>query len=74
MEQGNNFGIGELIFILCIGLPILFLYVSSIIWAFFDARSRGKSGCLVALLVMFLSWPLGLIAWLIFRPNRRWRL
>ena len=34
-----------------------------------DAERRGKSGCLVAILVFFLSWPLGLILWIVFRPE-----
>jgi hypothetical protein len=34
-----------------------------------DARRRGKSPLLVCLLV-FLSFPLGLIVWLVFRPAR----
>lgn len=33
-----------------------------------DARRRGKSPVLVVLLCL-LSFPLGLIAWLIFRPQ-----
>jgi hypothetical protein len=32
---------------------------------------RGKSGCLVALLVFLVSWPAGLIIWLIFRPDEK---
>lgn len=45
------------------------LYLASILWAFGNARARGKSGCLVAILVAFLSWPLGLVAWVVFRPD-----
>ena len=56
-----------------IGLGVLALYVLSIMWAFSDAEDRGKSGCLVAILVAFLSWPIGLVAWLIFRPDRHRR-
>ena len=53
-------------------VAVLFgLYIWSIVWAYGDAQSRGKSGCLVALLVIFLSWPIGLIAWLVFRPDDR---
>jgi hypothetical protein len=48
---------------------MLVLYVWSIAWAYGDAESRGKPGCLVALLVMLLSWPLGLILWIVFRPE-----
>jgi hypothetical protein len=33
-----------------------------------DARRRGKSPVLVVLLCL-LSFPLGLIAWLVFRPQ-----
>ena len=33
-----------------------------------DARNRGKSPVLVTLLVL-LSFPLGLIVWLLFRPE-----
>ena len=47
------------------------LYVWTIVWAYSDAENRGKSGCLVALLVMLLSWPIGLLAWVVFRPERR---
>jgi hypothetical protein len=47
------------------------LYVGSVVWAYGDARARGKSGFLVALLVALLSWPGGLLAWLVFRPKRR---
>ena len=56
-----------------IGLGILALYVFTIVWAYSDAKRRGKSGCLVAILVAFLSWPIGLIAWFIFRPDRHYR-
>ena len=54
-----------------VALVIFGLYIFSIIWSFRDAEARGKSGCLVALLVAFLSWPLGLILWVVFRPNER---
>ena len=61
-------GIGG-VFVVVIGLAFLGLFVWSIVWAYGDAERRGKSGCLVALLVMFLTWPMGLVAWLVFRPN-----
>jgi len=54
-----------------LGLAILGLWGWSIVWAYGDAERRGKSGCLVALLVLLLSWPVGLIAWLVFRPDER---
>jgi len=54
---------------LLFALVILGLYVWSIIWVYSDAENRGNSGCLVALLVMLLGWPIGLIAWIAFRPR-----
>jgi drug/metabolite transporter (DMT)-like permease len=50
---------------------LLALLVWSLVWVANDAEARGKSGCLVALLVLFLSWPLSLLVWIIFRPERR---
>ena len=58
---------------LLFGLTMICLYIYSVIWAYGDAEQRGKPGCLVALLVMFFSWPLGLIMWVVFRPEQRWR-
>ena len=53
---------------------MLCLYIWSIVWAYGDAEARGKSGCLVVLLLLFWSWPVGLLAWLVFRPDTesRW--
>jgi hypothetical protein len=62
--------IGAFIF-LCVGLPLFGAYVYSIFWAYQDAEKRGKSGCLVALLVFLLSWPVGLILWLVVRPEQK---
>ena len=39
------------------------------IWASMDAADRGKSGCLVFILV-FLTGPVGLIIWLLIRPGK----
>jgi hypothetical protein len=70
MHDGSSVGafVGILLAIVLFGL-----YAWSIVWAYGDAEKRGKSGCLVALLVIFLSWPIGLIAWLVFRPDDRRR-
>jgi hypothetical protein len=56
---------------LCFSLPLLAVFVYSIVWAYNDAEKRGKSGCLVALLVFLLTWPVGLIIWLLIRPPDR---
>jgi hypothetical protein len=50
-------------------LAILLPYLWSIFWAYGDAERRGKSGCLVALLVALFSWPIGLLLWFVFRPE-----
>jgi hypothetical protein len=54
-------------------IPFLFvaypaLIIVNGIWAFIDARKRGKSGILVSLLVVVIPFPFGPLAWLIFRP------
>ncbi len=53
----------------CITIPLFALYIYSIFWAYKDANQRGKSGWLAALLVFLLSWPVGLIIWLLIRPE-----
>ena len=57
-------------------LPLLILaavaiaYVWTIAGAAADAQKRGKSPLLVALLVALLPpWPLGVVAWCVFRPK-----
>ncbi len=59
--------------LIVIGAVILsaVVYLYSIVWAYGDAERRGKSGCLVALLVMLVSWPLGIVIWLVARPEPR---
>lgn len=54
---------------LFIGIVVLILYIWSIIWAYRDAERRRRPGILIAILVAFLAWPLGLILWFIIRPN-----
>ncbi len=48
---------------------VVVAYVWTIFWAYRDAKARGMSGVLVALLVALLHpWPLGLVLWYVFRP------
>lgn len=54
-----------------LGLVVLILYIWSIVWAYRDAERRGKPGWLVAIVVAFLAWPLGLLVWLLVRPGDR---
>ena len=52
-------------------LPIV-IVLGMVVWTLWvcaaDARRRGKSPVLVILLVLF-SFPLGLLLWLLFRPE-----
>lgn len=61
-------------------LPLLFLmvvvcclYLWSGIWAYQDARKRGKPPLLVALLVLLAGWLAGwrisLLVWIALRPD-----
>lgn len=68
-QNGDGFFFGLGIVGLLLALVVLALYIWSIIWAYNDAERRGKSGVLVAILVALLSWPLGLLLWILFRPS-----
>jgi len=47
---------------------VTILAFANAIWAFRDARLRGRSGILISLLV-FGVFPLGVIVWLYLRPE-----
>jgi hypothetical protein len=68
-DAGGDAVVG--VIIVFAALAALSIPLLSCVWAYGDAEKRGKSGCLVAILVFFLSWPLGLILWLVFRPEPR---
>ncbi|MDX5346718.1 MAG: hypothetical protein LPJ89_01350 [Hymenobacteraceae bacterium] len=70
MELISDGGIFAII-IAIISLLFLGLWIWSIIWAYNDAEARGKPGWAVALLVALFSWPLSLLLWVIFRPDRK---
>lgn len=46
------------------------LYIWSLVWAYKDAERRGSNGVLVCLLVALVAWPLGVVVWLLVRPER----
>jgi hypothetical protein len=48
---------------------IFAILAASLVWVYRDAEARNKSGILVALLVLLLNWPIGLLLWLVFRPE-----
>ncbi|MFQ5400289.1 MAG: hypothetical protein ACE5E7_11910 [Anaerolineae bacterium] len=70
MDDGSLFGsVLATFFAICIAVPLFVLFIWSVIWAYWDAERRGKPGCLVALLVLLMTWPVGLILWLLIRPS-----
>ena len=58
-----------LFIIIFILLPVLAVWISTLVWVYRDAERCGKPGILVALLVGLLSWPVGLLVWLILRQD-----
>jgi serine/threonine protein kinase len=50
-------------------LPVLAVWISTLVWVYRDAERCGKPGILVALLVGLLVWPVGLLVWLILRQD-----
>jgi hypothetical protein len=56
---------GEIMF----GIIWLVIGFIACIWAASDASDRGKSGCLVFLLIL-LGGPIGFIIWLLIRPEK----
>ena len=70
-EPVGEFFLGLGIIGMILGLILLVIYIWSIIWSYKDAESRGKPGWLVAIIVAFLAWPLGLLVWLLVRPNNK---
>lgn len=60
---------GIVLFLLVFLLGFLAVYIWSIVWACRDAGRRGKSPLLVGILVALLSWPIGLVVWLLIRPD-----
>ncbi|MCM1988919.1 hypothetical protein [Oceanirhabdus seepicola] len=50
------------------GVLWLIIWLLCGIWAAADASEKGKSGCLVFLLILLLG-PVGLIIWLLIRDS-----
>ena len=58
-----------IIIALILGLIFFAIYIASLVWVYRDANRRGKSGILVALLVALISWPIGLLVWVLVRDK-----
>ena len=71
LQQAGGTDVGGILLAIfaVLALVVFGLWVWSIVWAYRDAEKRGKSGVLVALLVAFLSWPVSIVLWLVFRPD-----
>lgn len=67
--------INRIAIVLAIVLNVLFSFVVlsllgwNLDWVYRDAERRGKPGCAVVLMVLFLGWPISLLVWYIFRPE-----
>lgn len=59
----------ESLFILLISLFIC-IPLWSVVWAARNAEARGQPGWLVGLFVLLLAWQLGLVLWLLERPEK----
>ncbi len=49
-------------------MAAMVLWLANAVWAFRDARRRGRSGVLIGALVAF-TFPLGAALWFFARPN-----
>lgn len=56
-------------FALAFFLGCVALYVYSLVWVYRDAEARDTNPLLVTLMVGLISWPLGLLVWLLVRPD-----
>ena len=65
----NAVGVIMMIVLGIMSLAFFGLFIWTVVWSYGDAEKRGKSGCLVALLVAMVSWPLGLLIWYVARPE-----
>jgi len=52
-------------------LLVTCIYCGSIAWAWRDAQARGRPGWAAALLVAAAFWPLSLLVWILFRPDKK---
>ena len=53
---------------ICFALTMVILYIVSLVWVYKDSKKRGKTGILW-LLIVFFTWPFGLIAYFLLRDQ-----
>ena len=56
-------------FIILFGLVYIVLYFWSLRWLYSDAQKRNNTGCLMVAIIGMFAWPIGLIIWLLARPE-----
>jgi hypothetical protein len=66
--MNDTFGNGIVFLSLCTGIVFFIGYIVSLFWVYQDSEKRGKTGCLW-LLIIFFTWPFGLIAYIILRDQ-----
>ena len=66
--DANVFGNVLMIGGICFGLLMLISFIISLVWVYRDSEQRGKTGCLW-LLIVFFTWPFGLIAYFLLRDQ-----
>jgi hypothetical protein len=68
-EGSGGMGAVAVIIVILLCLVFFAIYIASLVWVYRDANRRGKSGILVALLVALISWPIGLLVWVLVRDK-----
>ncbi|MBL1135575.1 MAG: hypothetical protein D8M56_09695 [Chloroflexi bacterium] len=66
-DEGSAAGAG--LSLVCAGI-IFIAALASAFWVYRDASDRGSNGCLWALFVWFIFWPISLIIYIFLRPKR----
>jgi hypothetical protein len=66
--DANIFGNLMVVFGMCFGILMMTLYLVSLVWVYRDSEKRGKTGC-IWLLLVFFTWPFGLIAYYLLRDQ-----
>ncbi len=47
------------------------LFIKSMIWAYYDAESRGKYGMMIVFWIFVCCWPISLLFWICARPEKK---
>ena len=67
--SADGFGNVMVVVVSLMAIGLLVLYVGSLAWIYRDSEARSKTGCLW-LLIVYVTWPLGALAYLLLRDRR----